>query len=129
MATTTKTVKVNYTPEQTAQAVEMYVATPTKATVEKIAELLGKSVRSVTAKLSRELKGTETPYKAEPVMAKDGKPVQKKSELADAIGAVLKMTENEISGLAGSPKTALQKIFSALANSVPMTPENDVAVE
>lgn len=40
-----------YTPEQTTQAVQEYVA---GTTVEAIAEMLGKSTRSVIAKLSKE---------------------------------------------------------------------------
>jgi response regulator RpfG family c-di-GMP phosphodiesterase len=111
MAETSKT--VNYTPEMTAEMVEMYVGQ--KMTVEAIAEKVGKSVRSVVAKLSR-----EKVYVAKVRTSKTGEPVVRKNELADAIGAVLQLTESEISGLAGSPKTALQKIFSALANSKPL---------
>ena len=47
---TTKKI-VSYTTEQTAQAVEAYSK---GVTVEQIAETMGKSVRSVIAKLSRE---------------------------------------------------------------------------
>lgn len=49
--TTEKIVSQNYTADQTAQAVEAYAA---GQTVEAIAIQLGKSVRSVVAKLSRE---------------------------------------------------------------------------
>ena len=49
MATSTKT--VNYTPEQTTKMVADYVA---GVTVETIATELGKSARSIIAKLSRE---------------------------------------------------------------------------
>ena len=45
---------VSYTAEQTAEMVEAYVAAPSKATVEAIATKLGKTVKSVIAKLSRE---------------------------------------------------------------------------
>ena len=48
---TEKVVVSNYSPEQTAQAVESYQA---GQTVEAIALALGKSARSVVAKLSRE---------------------------------------------------------------------------
>ena len=124
MATIAKTAKVvNYTPEQTETAKREYVA---GTSVEKIAEMLGKSARSVVAKLSRELKGTEHEYKAKTYATKTGEKVTKKDETADAIGAVLKMTEPEIESLTKANKTALVKIFAALANSVPMTPENDV---
>lgn len=124
MPTSTKAKNVNYTPEQTAAAVEQYIA---GVSVEKIAIALGKSARSVTAKLSRELKGTDHEYKAKTYATKTGEKVQKKDETADAIGAVLKMTEAEIESLTKANKTALVKIFTALANSVPMTPENSPA--
>ena len=48
---TTKEKVVNYTPEMTAKAVEMYTA---GEAVETIAEAMGRTVRSVIAKLSRE---------------------------------------------------------------------------
>lgn len=115
---------VTYTPEQTAKAIEQYIA---GVTVENIAESIGKSVRSVVAKLSRELKGTDNEYKSKTYATKAGTPVQKKDATADAIGAVLKMTESEIESLTKANKTALVKIFNALANSVPMTPENSPA--
>jgi hypothetical protein len=115
MNTATKTVKpANYTVEQTAQMVADY-ANGKGLTVEAIAETMGKSVRSVVAKLSR-----EKVYVAKTYVAKDGKPVQKKDETADAIGAVLKLTEPEIESLTKANKTALVKIFAALANSVPI---------
>ena len=44
----------------------------------------------------------------------------KKDAHADAIGAVLNLTENEIESLTKANKTALVKIFSALANSKPL---------
>lgn len=47
----TKATQTNYTPEQTAELVQGYQA---GKTVEQLAETLGKTVRSVVAKLSRE---------------------------------------------------------------------------
>jgi K+/H+ antiporter YhaU regulatory subunit KhtT len=113
---TEKTVKaVNYTAEQTAKMVADYVADKSEATVAAIALELGKSVRSVVAKLSR-----EKVYVAKTYKTKTGEVVVKKDETADAIGAVLKMTEPEIESLTKANKTALVKIFAALANSVPI---------
>ena len=103
---------VNYTAEQTAQMVLDY---SNGTTVEAIAETLGKTVRSVVAKLSR-----EGVYKAKTYVSKTGAPVVKKDAHADAIGAILKMTESEIESLTKANKTALEKIFSALANSKPI---------
>lgn len=125
MTTTTKAPKaVNYTTEQVEKMTADYIS---GVSVEKIAEALGKSTRSIVAKLSRELKGTEHEYKSKTYVSKTGAPVVKKDETADAIGAVLKMTEAEIESLTKANKTALVKIFTALANSVPMTPENSPA--
>lgn len=118
MTTTTKTPKaVNYTPEQVEKMTADYIS---GVSVEKIAEALGKSTRSIVAKLSRELKGTEHEYKSKTYVSKTGAPVTKKDETADAIGAVLKMTEAEIESLTKANKTALVKIFTALANSKPL---------
>ena len=118
----TKTVKtVNYTDEQTASMVKDYAA---GVTVETIAEALGKTTRSVIAKLSR-----EGVYKAKEYKTKTGEKVEKKDETADAIGAVLKMTDSEIESLTKANKTALRKIWVALANSRPITPEDDGKTE
>jgi hypothetical protein len=103
---------VNYTPEQTAQIVNDYA---NGVSVEQIAETLQKSVRSIVAKLSR-----EGVYKKKEYKTKTGAPVVKKDAHADAIGAILKMSENEIESLTKANKTALEKIFFALANSKPI---------
>ena len=103
---------VNYTPEQTAQVVADYT---NGMTVETIAENLGKSVRSVVAKLSR-----EKVYVAKTYVSKTGEKPVRKDAHADAIGAVLRLTEAETESLTKANKTALEKIFAALANSQPM---------
>lgn len=103
---------VNYTPEQTAQIVADYQA---GVSTEQIAQNLGKSVRSIVAKLSREGVYEKKVYKT-----KTGAPVVKKDAHADAIGAILKLTENETESLTKANKTALEKIFQALANSRPI---------
>ena len=45
---------VNYTEEQVELMVEQYKAEPNRQTVEKLAEELNKSVKSIIGKLSRE---------------------------------------------------------------------------
>jgi hypothetical protein len=108
----TATVKAtNYTVEQTQKMTADYLS---GVTTEQIALELGKSLRSVVAKLSR-----EKVYVAKTWTSKNGEKSVKKDETADAIGAVLLMTEAEIESLTKANKTALQKIFAALANSVP----------
>ena len=110
MATATKA--VNYTAEQTAQMVADYAA---GVSTDAIATKLGKTVRSVVAKLSR-----EGVYQKKERLTKTGAPVQKKDSMADAIGAILQLTEAETDSLAKANKTALDKIFKALANSKPI---------
>ena len=112
MTATAKTAKtVNYNAEQTAKMTADYLA---GVTTEVIALEMGRSLRSVVAKLSR-----EKVYIAKTYTTKTGEKAVKKDETADAIGAVLLMSEAEIESLTKANKTALQKIFAALANSVP----------
>ncbi len=93
----------NYTPEQEAQLREAYEAGTDTA---KIAEILGKSVRSVTAKLVR--MGV---YKKKEYVSKNGEKPIKKQELLDKLGELMpELTANEVDSLAGANKTALQKL-------------------
>ena len=106
---TTKTVKaVNYTPEQTELLKKQYLE---GVSVESLALLLGKSARSITAKLSRELKGTDNEYKSKTYATKTGETVVKKDALADKTGAYLGATEAEIKSLTKVNKTMLKKIL------------------
>ena len=108
-----KTAKAqNYTAEQTAAIVADYAA---GVTVEQLAEKLGKSVRSIVAKLSR-----EGVYKKKEYKTKTGEKVVKKDAHADAIGAILKLPENDIESLTKANKSALKAIFDALDNSKPI---------
>lgn len=97
---------VNYTPEQATKMVEDYTS---GVTVEAIALELGKTVRSIVAKLSR-----EKVYKAKEYKTKSGETVVKKDELADKIGAFLDATESEIESLTKVNKTMLKKILDKL---------------
>lgn len=106
---------VNYTPEMTAKIVADYVANPSSDTVTALADTFGKSVRSIVAKLSR-----EGVYQKKEYTSKTGDKVQKKDETADAIGAILRLSEPEIESLTKANKSALRKIFEALANSRPV---------
>jgi predicted transcriptional regulator len=97
---TTKT--VNYTAEQTARMVADYQA---GMTVDSIAESLGKTVRSVVAKLSR-----EKVYQAKAYKTKSGETPIKKDVHADFIGEALGLTEADTESLTKANKVALAKI-------------------
>lgn len=103
---------VNYTPEQTQKMINDYQA---GVSVETIADNLGKTVRSIVAKLSREKVYIKKEYKT-----KTGETVIKKDTHADAIGAILRLPENDIESLTKANKNALKAIFEALANSKPI---------
>jgi len=103
---------VNYTPEQTLKIVGDYQA---GFSVETIAEAMGKSVRSIVAKLSR-----EGVYQKKQYLTKTGERAVKKDVHADAIGAILKLPENDIESLTKANKSALKAIFEALAASQPV---------
>jgi len=98
---------VNYTPEQTASMLESYAG---GVTVEKIAENLGKTVRSVVAKLSR-----EGVYRKKEYVTKTGETPVAKEILADQVGALVGLSEGEIDSLTKANKTALMKILAKLA--------------
>lgn len=93
---------VNYTAEQTTKMVADYQA---GVTVEQIAETLGKSVRSIVAKLSR-----EGVYRKKTYTTKTGEAVVKKDAWADYIGQALGLTEADTESLTKANKTALAKI-------------------
>jgi hypothetical protein len=94
-----------------------YTANPSRDTVEALAVSMGKNTRAIIAKLSNLGIYVKAERKG---VTKTGEPVQAKQELADAIGAVLRLSEPDIDSLTKANKKALQEIFSALANSKPL---------
>ena len=103
---------VNYTAEQTARIISDYQS---GVSVETISDNLGKSVRSIVSKLSREKVYIKKQYKT-----KTGESAVRKDTHADAIGAILRLPENDIESLTKANKNALKVIFEALANSKPI---------
>ena len=102
-----KTVKaVNYTAEQTAKAVADYQA---GISVETIAAELGKTVRSVVAKLSR-----EKVYKAKEYTTKTGEKPEAKALLAGKICDAANISAEHVESLAKANKQALVGILAAL---------------
>ena len=93
---------VNYTPEQTLSMVADYKA---GLTAEAIAEKMGKSLRSVVAKLSR-----EKVYVAKTYATKTGEAVVKKDTVADYIGGALGLSESDTESLTKANKVALKAI-------------------
>ena len=98
--------KVNYTDEMVSKATEMYLDLGNEG-MDAIAEAIGRSVRSVRAKLVRE--GVYVaPVKAEP-KPKDEGPT-KKEMLQELAG----LTSIDLTGLAGATKEAIANVIKLI---------------
>ncbi len=96
----------NYSKEQEASMIAEYKMNPTRATVDVIAEELGKSVKSVIAKLV-----TLKVYKKQIKVSKTGKPVVRKSALVKQINEYYGF---EMPSLVKATKTDLQNMVDNL---------------
>lgn len=101
---TAETKVVNYTPEQTAKVVADYQA---GVTVEAIAEAVGKTARSVIAKLSK-----EGVYVAKGKTA--GKRDMLKAEMVAEIAKFVGKTEEQIESLEKATGPALMAVLNQL---------------
>jgi len=98
---------INYTEEQTALVIDTYTANPNIDTVAKLAEALGKTVRSITMKLVREKVYIKKEY-----ATKTGAKVVKKDTLIDKLSEFVEFTENEQTSFEHVNKTALLKLIA-----------------
>ena len=96
----------NYTKEQEASMIAEYKMNPTRATVDVIAEDLGKSVKSVIAKLV-----TLKVYVKAVKTTKTGKPVIRKTALVEKINSHFGF---EMPSLVKATKTDLQNMVDNL---------------
>ena len=96
----------NYTDKDVSMMIEAYTQSPTRDTVDMLAEKLGKNARSIIAKLSR-----EGVYVAQPRVTKAGEPVVLKSEFVDRIHKALGI---EIPSIAKATKADLARLADHL---------------
>lgn len=99
---------MSYTEEQTNEIVAEYKANPTRETVDAIAERIGKSDRSVIAKLS-----SAGVYKTAPRTTKTGDIIEKKPEIVTQICTWLGV---DAPTLTKTGKQDLKNIRDALAD-------------
>ena len=93
----------NYSEKDVSMMIKTYTASPTRDTVDMLAEKLGKNARSIIAKLSR-----EGVYVAQPRVTKAGEPVVLKSEfvarietaLGISVPSIVKATKSDLQTLA-----------------------------
>jgi|TARA_B110000879_G_scaffold68693_1_gene96151 hypothetical protein len=100
---------VNYTEEQVNLMVEAYKISPDRQTVEKLAESLNKSIKSIIGKLSREGVYKKTVYKT-----KTGDTPVTKKELVSELAEMLELKYDDLSGLEKSPKADLTTLVVAI---------------
>ena len=100
----------NYTEQQTDAMVAAYMLEPTRETVDKLAEELGRSTKSIIGKLSR-----EGVYRREVYVSKTGESPITKVEIVNNICEDLGIEVAALAGLEKSPKTALRNLEKAVA--------------
>ncbi len=100
----------NYTDAQVARINELAAERGANAaTAAILADELGKTIRSVTAKMVR----MDIGYQAKVRTTKTGEPITHKDDLVAEIGRVV---EGNLAGLEKAPKAALQALARFVAN-------------
>lgn len=96
---------MNYTNDLTTYIVEEYKSNPSTKTVDKLADELGKSPKSIIGKLSR-----EGVYQRAIYTSKTGETPVTKVELVSNIAENLDIEIEDLVGLDKSPKAALKAL-------------------
>ena len=97
----------NYNAEQVNFMIEEYTANPNRETVDKLADTLNKSIKSIIGKLSREGVYQKAIYKT-----KTGEVPITKSEIINNIADVLDANGERLKGLEKAPKQELKYLYS-----------------
>lgn len=112
------TSRTSYTPEQSFRVCNLYKQFPEDKTIKALAMEMGKTEKSIVAKLVR-----EGLYKAQPYVTKKGEKPVAKSVHAEKLAALVGLTEpTDIKALARVNKGALAKIIAILQpeNKLPL---------
>ena len=96
----------NYTNEQVQYMVDKYTAKPNRETVDKLAEKLNKSIKSIIGKLSREGVYQKAIYRT-----KTGEIPMTKGEIIVKIAELLEANYDRLAGLEKSPKQDLKYLY------------------
>ena len=100
----------NYSESETAMMVGAYLDQPTRETVDKLAEELNRSTKSIIGKLSR-----EGVYRREVYVSKTGESPITKVEIVNNIAEGLGVESKALAGLEKSPKASLRNLEKAVA--------------
>lgn len=99
-----------YTDKETEYMVEVYTGSPSRTTVDELAEQLQRSKKSIIGKLSR-----EGVYRREVYVSKTGAKPVTKVEIVSNIAEGLGIDTGTLAGLEKSPKAALRNLEKAVA--------------
>ena len=97
----------NYNAKQVSFMIEEYTANPNRETVDKLAETLNKSIKSIIGKLSREGVYQKAIYKT-----KTGEVPITKAEIIIDIAETLDANGERLKGLEKAPKQELKYLYS-----------------
>jgi hypothetical protein len=100
----------NYTDAQTQHLIDTYNAEPTRDTVDALAKEMGKTVKSVIGKLSREKVYQKKVYETK----RGGKPITK-IEITQEIAKMLGVDAILMEGLSNSSKSDLNHLKDAIS--------------
>ena len=99
----------NYTDEQVRKMIIEYTLTPDRATVDRLAKELDKSIKSIIGKLSR-----EGIYKKAIYKTKSGEVPMTKAEIIVSLAEMLKIDSAKIIGLEKAPKQDIKYIYEII---------------
>tara|TARA_Y100000766_G_C18837831_1_gene571409 strand:- start:164 stop:502 length:339 start_codon:yes stop_codon:yes gene_type:complete len=103
----------NYTSEQVEQMIEAYQSNPSRETVDKLAESLDKSVKSIIGKLSR-----EGVYQKQVYKTKTGEVPMTKQEIVVMMAEVLGIDSSKIMGLEKAPKQDIKFLSEVVSERI-----------
>ena len=103
---------MNYSEEQTKYMTDLYLSSPSRNTVEILAEEMDKSIKSIIGKLSR-----EGVYRREIYKTKSGETPITKVEIVSNIAEVLGLDVDNLLGLDKAPKNTLKTLEKGIESS------------
>ena len=106
------TMAINYSEEDRDYIVAQYVENPSRETVDRLAEELERTPKSIIGKLSR-----EKVYKRQVYMTKQNEKPITKIEIVSIIADHLDLDSDRLVGLDKTPKQTLKLIEKTLAGS------------
>ena len=100
----------NYSNDQVSMMIEKYNANPTRDTVDELAELLNKSIKSIIGKLTREGVYQKAIYRT-----KTGEIPMTKGEIIVKVAYLLDADYERLAGLEKSPKQDLKYLYELVS--------------